>query len=147
MVIENRSIAQKIKAKPFVLKENLLYRVAEEYGETKILWEVPNAMRKSIVVKYYDLFGHYSVDNTVAKIKEKYYFPKMRRYVKYHINSCPECLLCKIPRGKRPGELHPITPGRRPFEVVNVDHTGLFVKSTKGNCHVLVFIDNSTKFV
>lgn len=71
----------------------------------------------------------------------------MRRYVRYHINCCPECLLTKLPRGKIPGELHPILPGNRPFEVVNVDHTGPFVQSTKGNNHVLVIIDNLTKFV
>lgn len=71
----------------------------------------------------------------------------MWRYVKYHINCCPECLLVKIPRGKRPGKLHPILPGRRPFEVINVDHTGPFVTSKKGNTHVMMIIDNLTKFV
>lgn len=67
--------------------------------------------------------------------------------MKYLINCCPECLLCKKPRGKLPGKLHPVTSGRRPVEVINVDHTGPFIKSTKGNCYVLLIIDNLTKFV
>ncbi|KAL4153359.1 hypothetical protein QTP88_001192 [Uroleucon formosanum] len=65
------------------------------------------------------------------KIMERYYFPGLKRYVKYHKRCCPECILTKTPRGKQPGQLHPIMPGRRPFEIINLDH---IVKScnTKG---------------
>jgi len=104
-------------------------------------------VRKSIGVKNHDLAGHGAVDRTVAKIQENYYFSKMRRYVRYHITCYPECLLYKIPRGKRPVELHPVTPGKRPFQILNVDHIGPFVPSSRGNFHVLVMIDNFTKFI
>jgi len=144
---DKRTKEQEKRVQNFNLQNNLLYRVITDGEKIKYLWEVPNCMKKSLVVKYHDLAGHFAVDGTVKKIQEKYYFPRMRRYVKYHITCCPECLLFKIPRGKRPGELHPITPGKRPFEVINVDHIGPFVKSKKGNCHVLVIIDNLTKFV
>lgn len=127
----SRTKQQAARVQQYLLKDNLLYRVVKEGDNVKYLWEVPSSMRKSIVVKYHDLSGHFAVDRTVAKIQERYYFPKMRRYVRYHINCCPECLLTKLPRGKRPGELHPILPGNRPFEVVNVDHTGPFVQSTQ----------------
>lgn len=56
-------------------------------------------------------------------------------------------VLGKLLMKKRPGELHIITPGRRPFQVINVDYTGSFIKTKKGNCYVLVIIDNLTKFV
>ncbi|XP_025420854.1 uncharacterized protein K02A2.6-like [Sipha flava] len=52
-----------------------------------------------------------------------------------------------VPRERQPGELNPIEPGKRPFETVNLDHVGPFVKSTKGNRYILVLIDNLTKFV
>jgi hypothetical protein len=71
----------------------------------------------------------------------------MQRYVKVHISYCPECILKKPPRGKQPGTLHPIEPGKRPFEVINMDHIGPFVKSTKGKRYIIVMIDNLTKFV
>lgn len=98
-------------------------------------------------MKYHDISGHFSEERTVRKIQEKYYFPKMRRYLRFHINSCPECLLFKLPRGKNSGGLNLITPGKRPFEVVNVDHIGPFITSTRGNNHVIVIINNLTKFV
>jgi len=67
---------------------------------------------------------------------ESYYFPRMRRYVRLHIRCCPECILTKVPRGKQPGSLHLIMPGKRPFEILNLDHLGPFVKSTRGNQYI-----------
>ncbi|CAI6345947.1 unnamed protein product [Macrosiphum euphorbiae] len=60
---------------------------------------------------------------------------------------CMECLMTKKPRGRQPGLLHPIPPGRRPFEVVHADHVGPFVTSTEGNRYILVLVDNLTKYV
>lgn len=125
----------------------MLYENVIVEGEHRSLWVVPDTMRKSIVIRFHDLAGHFLVDRTVNKIEDRYYFSRMRRYVRVHVKCCPECVLIKIPRGKRPGELHPITPGKRPFEIINIDHVGPFVKSTKGNSYVLVLIDNLTKYV
>lgn len=142
-----RTAADNAKVKGYLLNKGLVYRRVMDGDEEKHLWVVPDSMRKSIVVRFHDLAGHFSLDRTVMKIMERYYFPGMRRYVKYHIQCCPECVLTKTPRGKQPGQLHPIMPGRRPFEIINLDHIGPFVRSTRGNCYVLVLIDNLTKFV
>lgn len=104
-------------------------------------------MRKSIVVKFHDLMGHFAVDRTVAKIKELYWFPSMKRYVRRHISMCFECLVNKTAGGKHQGLLHPIAPGSRPFAVVHMDHLGPFVRSSKRNQELLVMIDNFTRFV
>lgn len=136
------------RVKDYQLHQGMLYRkVTVDDNETRLLWVVPESMRKSIVVGFHNLAGHFAVDRTVSKIKEKYYFPKMRRFVKMHITCCPECILIKTPRGRQPGELYPITPGKRPFEVINIDHIGPFMKSTKGNSYIMVLIDNLTKYV
>lgn len=66
----------------------------------------------------------YLDDKTVTKIKEKYYFPKIKRFVKYQIHCCPECLLYKLPKGKVSDELHLVTLGRRPLNDFYVNHTG-----------------------
>lgn len=55
--------------------------------------------------------------------------------------------MTKVPRGKHPVRSHTIPPRKRPFEIINIDHIGPFVKSTKGNNHILVLIDNLTKYV
>jgi len=41
---------------------------------------------------------------------------------------------------------YPIPAGRRPFEVVHVDHVGPFETSAAGNRYLFVLVDNLTKF-
>lgn len=142
----NRSAEDKNLIKDYVFKRNRLFKRIIEKGKEKLLYVIPKPMRKGIVVKFHDLYGHFSVDRTVAKIKESYWFPRMKRYVRHHISMCFQCLLNKTPSGKRQGELHPIKPGRRPFAIIHVDHLGPFVKSSKGNRELFVLIDNFTRF-
>jgi len=104
-------------------------------------------MRKSLVVAAHDLSGHPAVDVTVGNILQDFWFAGMRRYVRLHINVCFECLLTKDPRGKRPGYLHPIPIGKRPFDTVHIDHVGPFVTTQEGFKYVLTIVDNFTKFI
>ncbi|UYV66976.1 hypothetical protein LAZ67_4003508, partial [Cordylochernes scorpioides] len=108
---------------------------------------VKDFARKSLVVKFHDLMGHFATDRTVNKIKELYWFPSMKRYVRRHVAMCLECLFNKVPGGKQQGFLHPIKSGKRPFSIVHMDHVGPFVRSTKGNQELLVIVDNLTRFV
>lgn len=92
----------------------------------RLLLDVPRPMRKGIVIGEHDYGGHFSLYRTIAKIMDNYWFPSMKRYVKQHIQMCLNCLVHKTPAGKKPGNLHPIPSGRRPFEMVHVDHLGPF---------------------
>lgn len=67
--------------------------------------------------------------------------------MKLHIKMCLECLMVKKPRGRQPGLLHSIPPGRRPFEVIHADHLGPFITSSLGNKYLFVIVDNLTKYV
>lgn len=131
----------------YEMRYGALYRKICIMDENRSLWMVPNTLRKSLVIRYHDLAGHFSVDRTVKRILEKYWFPRLKNYVKRHIRFCPECALFKVPRGKVPGELHPIQPGERPFSVLNMDHLGPFPASSKKNQYLLVIVCNLTKFV
>jgi len=138
-----RTKAEQAIAREYTLKSKLLYRLYQG----KQLFVMPRSMRKSIVVASHDLGGHLSVDKTVSKITQDFWFVGLRRYVRLHVRMCLECLMTKKPRGKQPGVLHSIPPGRRPFEVVHGDHIGPFVTSTEGHRYILVLVDNLTKFV
>lgn len=127
----------------YVLVGGLLYK----NFSGRRLFVMPTSMRKSLVVVAHDLSGHPSVDGTMANLLQDFWFAGMRRYVKQHIHMCFECLLAKNPRGKRPGLLHPIPIGRRPFETIHMDHVGPFVTTPGGNKYVLAMVDNLTKFV
>lgn len=60
---------------------------------------------------------------------------------------CFECLLAKDPRGKRPGLLHSIPLGQRPFGTVHMDHVGPFITTAEGNKYILARVDNFTRFI
>ena len=107
----------------YVLKDKLLYRRHRD----KLLFVMSRSMRKSLVVAAHDLSGHPAADVTVGNILQDFSFVGRRRHVRLHINMCFECLLTKDPRGKRPGYLHPIPIGKRPFDTVHIDHVGLFM--------------------
>ncbi|KAK8776212.1 hypothetical protein V5799_030443 [Amblyomma americanum] len=143
----DRTAEERALAQNFVLKEGRLFRETEANGKKKLLYVMPKSMRKSLCVKFHGLEGHFGLDRAIAKISETYWFPGMRRYVREHIRRCFECLICKVPSGKEKGLLHPIPPGRRPFETIHADHLGPFVRSKKGNKYILVVIDNLTKYV
>lgn len=144
---DERTAREKEKVKDYRLKDGLLYKSEERDGQQFDLYVIPKAMRKAMVLKYHGLSHHFGVEKTVTRMKQHYYFPKMRRYVKVHIRNCLECILAKGKSGRGEGELHPIEPGRRPFETIQVDHLGPFVSTNKNNKYLLVIMDNLTRFV
>uniref|UniRef100_A0ABD2VZA1 RNA-directed DNA polymerase n=1 Tax=Trichogramma kaykai TaxID=54128 RepID=A0ABD2VZA1_9HYME len=140
----DRTRREKGEVSGFVLRGGVLYKIDD--GTEVERYVIPSAMRKAVVMKNHDFSGHFGIDRTVAKIKNFYYFPRMRSYVKRHIAACIECLFAKNKVGKQAGELHPIPPSNRPFEIVNLDHLGPFVSSTNKNKYILAAICNLTKF-
>ena len=116
----------------YILREGLLYKKkCVRENEIRELYVVPQAMRKALVIRYHDLGSHFGVEKTVKRMSEYYYFTGMKRYVGVHIRNCFECLLAKRKTGKVEGGLHPIPPGRRPFDIVNMDHLGPFPTSLR----------------
>jgi len=73
----------------------------------------PWSMRKGIVIGVHDYEEHFSLNRTLANITKNYWFPCLKRYC---------TLIQKTPAGKRSGHLHPVPTGRRPFEIVHIDH-------------------------
>lgn len=81
----------------------------------------PRAIR-SIVIRNHDLCSHLGVDKTVNRIVNYFYFAGLRRYVKFHIKNCSECIVMQNRLEKSLGELHSIPPVNRPFEIVHAIH-------------------------
>lgn len=108
---------------------------------------VPKTMQKGVVIAVHDYGGHFSIDRTIAKIAMDYWFAGLKRYVRQYIRMCLDCSTHKRPTGAKPGLLHPIPPGKRPFEIVYIDHLGPFETSKTKNRYLLVITDNLTKYL
>lgn len=129
--------------KNFVLRRDRIYRNTEG----GLRWVVPKGCRWQILQKNHDHIGHFGFEKTLERIKEHYWFSKMRKFVKKYVNSCLECAHNKIPAGKKEGYLHPIPKVSAPFHTIHIDHVGPFVMSKRKNAYILVIIDAYTKFI
>ncbi|CAB3241848.1 unnamed protein product [Arctia plantaginis] len=129
--------------KNFKLKHGRVYRVVGD----EIKWVVPKGARWQILKRNHDDVGHYGYEKTLERIRQHYWFGKMRRFVKKYVSACLECAHHKAPGGKREGALHPIEKISVPFHTIHADHLGPFVRSKLGNCYLLVIIDSFTKFI
>lgn len=94
----------------------------------------------------HDDIGHFGTEKTLDRINKSYWFPKMSRFVKKYVGACIECAYAKKNSTSKESELHTIEKVAIPFHTLHVDHLGPFVRSKKGNTHILVIVDGFTKF-
>ncbi|CAF1598861.1 unnamed protein product [Rotaria magnacalcarata] len=82
---------------PYVFKDGVLYKLmstnATNTTKTKLIY-LPSSMINSLLQSYHDdpLSGHFGIRRTYFKIKNKFWWPYMKRSISQHIQSC---LLCQ----------------------------------------------------
>lgn len=128
--------------KDYALRNGRIYRITAR----GIQWFVPKGMRQQILRANHDDMGHFSVDKTLRKVAENYWFPHMRDYVTRYIGNCLACLCSKEPAGRQPGYLHPIEKLAVPFHTVHVDHLGPFKETIQKNAYLIVVVEAFTKY-
>lgn len=127
----------------YTIKDNKIYR---KVGND-LKWVVPTNARWRVCQLNHDEAGHFSVDKTLDKIKQYYWFPKMNRFVRKYVSACLNCAHNKASTAKASGLLHPIPKGNIPFHTLHMDHLGPFVRSRCGNTYILGIIDGFSKFI
>ena len=132
-----------------VLKNDLLYRKWENVQGT-ICWlqlVLPCEYRELVLEQSHDnvLAGHCGVTRTLQKLKKRFFFPKMRDFVKHWVKTCSICQTRKSPNKLPRAPLQTYTVGC-PFERVVVDLTGKYSETDCGNQWVVTFQDVFTKY-
>src|SRR6266540_2377815 len=89
------------------------------------------------------LSGHFGLEATLSKLKERYYWPKMKDDIKSYIQTCDQCQR----RGKitDENELHSIKI-KEPFYQWGIDIVGPLTETSRGNKYIVVTIDYFTKY-
>lgn len=129
--------------KNYQMKGNYVYRVVDD----GIRWLVPRGVRWQVLRMNHDDIGHFGFEKTFNRIRNTFWFPKMRRFIKKYVAACLECAHHKGSSGRKEGMLHPIPKIEMPFHTVHADHLGPFVRSKKGNFYILAIVDAFTKFI
>lgn len=124
----------------FRLRNGVLNK--RNFGDTKdsFLLVIPTVMRPEILYAchYETSAGHLGVSRTLARIRQKYYWPKLLHTVQHYVKTCRDCQRRKTPPLKPAGLLQPIKPPNAPFQQVGMDLLGPFPTSTKGNRWIVV---------
>ncbi|KAI4902621.1 hypothetical protein NFI96_007544 [Prochilodus magdalenae] len=137
----------------FVIHEGLLYYKDSSVScslhplkELKLY--APESIRGSLLKYFHDhpTAGHLGITKTVARLRLRFFWPKMRKDVKTYVLSCPVCQLTKPSQKKPAGLLVPVHTSA-PWEVAGVDFVGPLPHTAAGNTYILVFVDYFSKWV
>ena len=133
----------------FFLQDGILFkRLIRRAGPFEVPY-VPNILVSELLSAYHDhpLSGHFGVERTWSRLRDRYYWPNMKRTIVDYVRSCPQCAQHNIPRHKPPGALIPITPPDDVFQVLGMDWWGPAPQSLDGNKYVLVLTDRLSGYV
>ena len=108
---------------------------------------VPEALRKEVLADLHEgaLGGHLGADKTLARLKERFYWPGHFNDVRDWCRNCSTCASRKspVPKGRAP--LKSVETGY-PMQLVAMDIVGPFPESPAGNTHILVVADYFTRW-
>lgn len=114
--------------------------------EGKIL--VPKILRESVLENFHDhkTAGHLGIAKTLAKIRNRFKWPKMRKDIHNFIRSCLICAKRK-PHGKTKAPLQPLPITDFVFERVALDIVGPVHPSLNNNVYILVMSEYKTRYI
>ncbi len=89
------------------------------------------------------LSEHFGLEATLTKLKERYYWPKMKNDVKSYIQTCDQCQ--RREKIIDENELHSIKI-KEPLYQQEIDIVGSLTETPRGNKYIVVAIDYFTKY-
>ncbi|KAI9549132.1 hypothetical protein GHT06_005867 [Daphnia sinensis] len=120
------------------------FEVCHIRGKTN---SVADGLSRNPLVETTDASGHMGVEKTLARVLQRYWWPRVTVDVRKYVLSCLFCQLHKHQTGTPFGLLQPIVPPTSCFESIIIDHLGPFKLTEEGNQHIIVAIDALSKYV
>jgi hypothetical protein len=111
---------------------------------------VPSSFIPVFLRIYHDseFAGHFGIKKPLQRISAKFHWPSMIHDVKRYVQSCDVCNRTKPKNHRHFGLLNSREIPAHPFEVIYVDLIGpLPAEKSSRACHIIVCIDQLTKFV
>jgi len=139
------ALIKAVEVKPsdeYTLMGGVLYK----FIDGRDLLMVPDLMQNEIIQAVH-YKGHSSSKRTEDAIRREYFIPELKKKVEKFIDNCIPCILANRKQGKLEGQLHPLPKGDVPLHTYHIDHLGPLESTSKNYNHILVVIDNFTKFV
>ena len=108
---------------------------------------IPEALREEVLTDLHEgiLGGHLGIDKTLARLKNRFYWPGHYNDVCDWCQKCGICAARKSPSPKAHAPLTSIKVGY-PMQLVAMDIVAPFPESPAGNTHILVVADYFTRW-
>jgi hypothetical protein len=137
----------KLHPKQYVEKDGmLLHQELNSDGTNNLRWFVPRQSRLGLLRIFHDEQCHIGTEKTLESIRQHFWFPRMRNFVKNYVKHCLPCAVKKTRTGPLQGYIGPLPKPDEPLHTVHADCLGPLTPTVDGHKHVLVFIDAFTKF-
>ena len=133
-----------------VVRDGILYRLFEDPvgREERLQLVVPRLLRDEILTDLHEgeLGGHLGIEKTLARLKERFYWPGHHQDVQ---NWCGKCAVCASRKNPTQAARAPLTSIKvgNPMQLVAVDILGPLLESEAGNSYILVAADYFTRWV
>uniref|UniRef100_A0A6G5A9I5 RNA-directed DNA polymerase n=1 Tax=Rhipicephalus microplus TaxID=6941 RepID=A0A6G5A9I5_RHIMP len=132
----------------FCLRSGVLYKRNFSSTGSAYLLVIPAALRSEVLEACHNevTSGHLGYTRTLARVRQRYFWPRLTVAVKHHVRTCLDCQRRKSPPTKPAGLLQPVQAPRTPFDQIGMDILGPLPTSTAGNRWVIVATDYLTRY-
>jgi hypothetical protein len=135
--------------KSFALRDGVLVRRWESADGRKKTAQVvvPQSKVEEVLTELHGgaSGGHLGANKTMNKVRQRYYWLRLRDDVERWCRQCDACAASRGPRTRSRGLMHQYNVGA-PFERIAIDIAGPFPESDRGNRYLLVAMDYFTKW-
>ncbi|XP_046548023.1 uncharacterized protein LOC124257985 [Haliotis rubra] len=109
---------------------------------------IPRTLQRMVLYQMHDIpsSGHLGVTKTKERIKERYHWYRCGQDTRDYVSECSACNRNKKPSRKARSRMTPFHAGA-PMERVHLDCIGPLPSSRAGNQHILMMVDQFTKWV
>lgn len=131
----------------FCMQNGTLYHRSKAYNKLTLV--IPKQLVKSVLEDCHDnpLCGHFGFAKTYERVRQRFWFPNMRRSVKMYVKSCLKCQQRKVPTKKPFGFLQPIPIPKQPFHHLQIDISGPYPLSNNQNQYIITAACYLSKFL
>lgn len=149
-------LRQKVLDRPdaypsFRVESDKIYKLLENSVKTKLVPKlvVPKDLRRLVMEQNHSTppAAHLGFSKTLAKIKDRYYWPNMYIEIKAFVTKCGDCQRFKAINSLPSGEMTAEPTTLKPNSILSVDIVGPLPLTVRRNMYILVCLDTSTRWV
>jgi len=135
------------KVPHFSLNNGVLYYQTREDESPRLYIPDDEDLRNRVICENHDSVtaGHPGFYKTYIAVREKYYWPKMTKYIQRYVNTCEMCQRNKARQTKPPGLLQPLEIPRGRWVDISMDFIVSLPPSKDGCNAIMTIVDRLTK--